>query len=79
MIALYANHRCLGVGLGVVKLSESLVRWMGGRGREGGGKGKELSALAEGREYTEPFIRKGDPYLLLRPVDEFIIYIFCLM
>ena len=85
MIAFYANHRCSGVGLGVVKSPESLVRWMeerGGereRGKGEGEMGKEFSALADWRESTEPFLRKEDPYLLLRPVDEFFIYFFCLL
>ena len=51
----------------------------GERGKGEGERGKELSALAVWRESTEPFLRKGDPYLLLRPVDEFFIYFFCLL
>ena len=46
----------------------------GGKGKGEGERGKELSALAVWRESTEPFLRKGDPYLLLRPASEFFIY-----
>ena len=51
------------------------------REREGGGgKGKRaLRSCCGERESTEPVLRKGDPYLLLRPVDEFFIYFFCLL